>query len=204
MKEIKTISELTELIESIHASNENKKTVVLIGGFARVGKTTLSSELSKNLTHKKIENKVVCLDSWLLSHNKRKAGSKVIERYQTKEMIEALRSIINGFEIFPPKFDPVTRMQIKVKGIDPVKFDMGILIIEGTIALSFNELNELASLKININISSCTRLKRLLYFYKSVKQLPREEYKQLISRREKEEIPFIREASKNADIVYTC
>lgn len=203
LKAINTITELTDLVISKHSFNENKKTVVLIGGFARVGKTTLASGLSKRLTDNKIENQVVCLDSWLVSFDKRQPGSKVIERYHSKEMIRSLKELIKGSTIYPPVFDPVSRKQIKEKGNEPVGFSSGVLIIEGTIALALKELLDLASLKINIKISDCERLRRLIHFYKSVKQLPSEEYKRLISDREKEEIPFIKEASRNADIIFS-
>jgi hypothetical protein len=89
------------------------------------------------------------------------------------------------------------------KGTDPLKFNNGVLIIEGTIALALKELLNLASLKVNIMISDCTRYKRLVHFYKSVKQLPSEKYKRLILEREKEEIPFIFEASRNAEIIFS-
>jgi uridine kinase len=203
LKVINNITELTDLVEAIHSSRENKKTVVLIGGFARVGKTTLASGLSKRLTDKKIENQVICLDSWLISFDKRQPGSKVIERYHTKEMIKSLKDLIIGSEIFPPVFDSISRKQIKEKGNELVSFSSGVLIIEGTIALALKELFDLSSLKINIKINDCERIKRLIHFYKCVKELPSEEFKRLISDREKEEIPFIQEASRNADVIFS-
>lgn len=202
MKVINSIDGLLDLVESIHSTNENKKTVILIGGFARGGKTTLASELSKNLSIKKIKNQVICLDSWLISLDERQPDSKVIERYHTKDMVKSLNELIKGSEIFPPVFDPISRKQIKEKGSEPLKFDTGVLVIEGTIVLALKELVDLASLKINITISDCKRYKRLVHFYKSVKRLTSEDYKRIIKDREKEEIPFIQEASRNADIIF--
>jgi len=203
LKVINSITGITDLIESIHSSGKNKKTVILIGGFARAGKTTLASGLSKRLTDKKIENQVVSLDSWLVSFDKRRPGSKVIDRYHKEKMVKSLKELIHGLEIFPPLYDFVSRKQIKEKGNKSVKFGSGVLIIEGTIALAIKELFDFSVLKINIKISDCERFKRLIHFYKLIKQLPSEEYKRLISEREKEEIPFIQEASLNADVIYS-
>lgn len=202
MKVINSKNELVDLVESIHSSNEDKKTVILIGGYARSGKTTIATALSKVFSNKGVKNRVVCLDSWLVSFDERQPNSKVIERYHTKDMVSSLKELINGEVIFPPVFDPVSRRQIKQQGSEPLKFDKGVLIIEGTIALALKELVDLTSLSINIKISDYKRYKRLIHFYKLVKQLPPEDYKQLIQIREKEEIPFIREASRNADVIF--
>ncbi len=201
MKVIDSVIELADLVVKIYTSNQEQKTIILIGGFARVGKSTLAKELHRKLENRNIKSQIITIDSWLVSFDKRKPDSKVIDRYHIENMISALKKLINGIEINPPLYDPVSRTQIAEVGPEQVSFKSGILIIEGVIALALTELVNLATLKIHIEITDCKRLKRLVDFYKTIKGLPAKEYKRLILEREKEEIPYIKKSSQNADVI---
>lgn len=202
MKKINSVNELADLVEHAYFLNQQKKTIILIGGYARVGKSTLAEKLNQKLKLRTIESQVVAMDSWLVSYNNRKPGSKVIDRYHTKNMANSLVDLIDGKVIYPPLYDSVTRNQLLVNGHDPVSFKDGILIIEGVIALAISELIERANLKINLEISNLKRYRRLINFYKEIKKLPSKDFKSLIKAREKEEIPFIKKLSHKADITF--
>lgn len=203
MIKINSVFELADLIEKDNSLNHQRKTIILIGGCARVGKSTLSKRLNQLLKDRNLMSQVISLDSWLISHDKRKPGSKVIDRYHTKNMISALMDLYNGNVIYPPLYDSITRIQLSEIGPKPVSFKSGVLIVEGVIVLALNELTKLASIKIHLDINNCKRLRRLIEFYKVTKKISANEYKQLIKAREKEEVPYIRSISQNADIIYS-
>ncbi len=202
LKIINSVNELADIVEQTYFLNQQNKTIILIGGYARVGKSTLANKLNQKLKLKSIESQVIALDSWLVSYNKRKPGSKVIDRYHIKNIANSLVDLIDGKVIYPPFYDTVARIQILVNGPDPVSFKSGVLIIEGVIALAISELIERANLKINLEISNLKRYRRLISFYKEIKKLPSNDIKPLIKAREKEEIPFIKKLSYKADITF--
>ena len=202
LKKINSVNELADIVEQTYFQNQQKKTIILIGGYARAGKSTLAEKLNQKLKLKSIESLVIALDSWLVSYNKRKPGSKVIDRYHTKNIANSLVDLIDGKLIYPPLYDSVARIQILVNGPDPVSYKSGVLIIEGVIALAISELIERANLKVNLEISNLKRYRRLIYFYKEIKKLPAKDFKPLIREREKEEIPFIKKLSHKADITF--
>lgn len=140
------------------------------------------------------------LDSWIIDVDKRKPESKVIERFQINEIVSSVNTLLNGGVINIPIYNPVLR---KNQGFSlPIQIRSGILIIEGVIALTIPELLKIANLKIFVDVSQITRLKRLIFFYKEVKKIKQQEYRKIILEREKEEVPFIKASKKEADIIY--
>jgi len=202
LKKINSVFDLADIVEQKHLLNPQQKTIVLIGGCARVGKSTLSKELNQLLIKKKLKSLVIPLDLWLVSHNKRKPDSTVIDRFHTKIMIKSLIDLYNGQIIYPPLYDFVKRVQILETGHKPITYKSGILIIEGVIALALSELRKLASISIHLEINNRQRLKRLIEFYTETKKLPASECRRLIKEREKEEVPFINDKSKHADLIF--
>ena len=202
MKVINSLNVLVDLIQRTHLSNSENKTIVLIGGVSRSGKSTLAKRLSIFFKTKMIECQIIELDSWLVSADQRKRNSKVIDRYHTKKIVNSMKDLMDGNVIFPPQYDSISRAQIAEIGSKSVSFKYGVLIIEGIIALALKELREIARLKIHTDISDFRRIKRLINFYKDVKALPNFEYKKLIKERELEEIPYIKKASDNADVIF--
>ena len=203
MEEIRSIASLSSQIIKLYLQNTKKILVVVIGGCSRTGKTTLAKELSNTFNKSNCNSLILHIDSWLISVEHRKSNSKVLERYNTTAICKSAFKLLKGEQVIPPEYDPVTRMSRHVVTDDtPLQLNSGILIIEGVISLSLKELVRIADLKIYTKIPDIRRIKRLIEFYSIVKKVPRSEYKKIITSREFEEIPFIKETSRNADIIY--
>ena len=202
MKIIESVDVIAKnAIDSIKSHNKNHF-VILIGGCSRSGKTTFSKQLAQITEENGIDTRIICIDSWLLSIEKRKTNSTVYERYDTEGIAKALHDLLINKTIIPPIYDPISRRQINNQNCPNLHIKSGIIIIEGTITLAIDKLVQKSNLNIFIQTSDCIRLKRLLDFYSRVKGLNKKEYKQIISSREKEEIPFIKKSARFADIIF--
>ena len=197
-----TSEELFREIRNRYDASLKKVFPVLIGGCSRVGKSTLSQKILTNCTEEGIEASIVALDSWLISVDKRKPVSTVLERYEMDACNKAIEKLLEGETIVPPFYDPVSRKRIAEMSGSPVKISSGILIIEGVIALSDPGLQSKKGVSVFASVPDLTRLKRLLDFYGRIKNIPRSAYRQIIMDREKEEVPFITKSAQFADILY--
>ncbi len=174
--------------------------IILIGGCSRSGKSSLAMKLKEQFLKSGNELVLLNLDSWIIDLEKRKPESKVIERFQINEIVRSVNNLLKGEVIHHPVYNPILR---KNQGFSsPIQIKSGILIIEGVVALAIPELLKIASLKIFVDVSNITRLKRLVFFYKEVKKVEQKEYRKIILEREKEEVPFIKASKKEADIIY--
>lgn len=98
-----------------------------------------------------------------MDNKPREKKTKFIERFQVNEIVNSITSLVKGDIIFPPVYDPILR---KNQGLsEPIQIKSGILIIEGVIALTIQELLEIANLNIYVSIPDFTRLKRSIQFY---------------------------------------
>lgn len=194
--------ELFSETQKIYDRSSGNIFLVLIGGCSRSGKTTLSNKLSAHFNESGIETLVVGLDSWLIGVNDRKPDSMVIERYEMQRINSDLEVLLNGGIITPPVYDPVSRKRIAGNGEKSLKIKKGIVIVEGVVALSDPGLIGKKGISVFVKTSHLTRIKRLLDFYGGIKKIPREEYKQIIREREKEEVPFIDKSVDFADLIY--
>jgi len=176
--------------------------IVLIGGCSRSGKSTLAQELAEKCTYAGIPCQIMNIDSWLVSVDKRKPFSTVIERFDMVAVNLAVERIVKGQIVTPPVYNPITRRQIPGIGNDPISITSGILIIDGVITLADENLVKKSDFRIFVKISEYKRLRRLIDFYGRIKKIPREEYKKIIREREKEEVPLIKESSTRADVIF--
>ncbi|MFH0828110.1 MAG: AAA family ATPase, partial [Candidatus Omnitrophota bacterium] len=139
--------------------------LILIGGCSRSGKSTVAAKLAKKLSGDKVANCTVKLDSWLVSLEKRRAASKVMERYESKKIIHSLKDILKGEVVYPPVYDVNSRRRIAEHGSDGIFIKDGVVIAEGIIALALEKLMDKALLKIFVSVPDRVRIKRLKYFY---------------------------------------
>ncbi|MBN2638854.1 MAG: hypothetical protein JXR65_07190 [Bacteroidales bacterium] len=201
MQIIKSADALTNIAIDLVKRKTNNHSVILIGGYSRTGKTTLSKRLKKRAEEQGINTLIVSIDSWLLSADERKKNSKVYERYDTDGIEDAFMNLLKKLTVTPPVYDPVSRKSMHdIKGL-PLNIQSGLIIFEGTIVLSINKLIKRSDLNIFIQTSDCTRLKRLAHFYLNIKGLHKDDYKEIIRSRENEEIPFIKQTEKNAHYI---
>jgi len=192
-----------DLYTVLHQSYSQRKEdhfIVLIAGCSRSGKSTLTAALTERFRKDQIPVLAVGMDAWLVSAEKRKPESTVAERYELNEIFRSVCEIKAGNTILPPLYDPITRRRLEGKQGTALSLSRGVLIVEGVVALADPELRALAAESIFVECSDFRRVKRLLRFYKYIKQLSRETYKGLILSREKEEVPFIKNTARHARI----
>lgn len=197
-----SIEFLSEHILALLDESSNKPMIVLVGGCSRTGKTVLVSKLTENIISSGINITVVKLDSWLISLEKRKEDSTVLERYEIPSITSSIKRVQKGEAICPPIYDAVSRRRIAESGVDSISIKDGILFVEGVVALAIEELVENATLRIFVDIPDELRRQRLVNFYSDIKRLNRKEYENIIETREIEEVAFIKGTAVNADIIF--
>ena len=180
----------------------HKPQIVLVGGCSRSGKTTLISELSRKLTEDKITHQTIKMDCWLISLEKRSPEATVLERYECKEIIEAVQKVREGEKIYPPVYDVVSRRRIAERGTDYIEGNSSIILIDGVISLALKELLDISFIKIFVSASDPVRIERLNDFYLNLKGLSAGETQIIIHSREKEEVAFIKKTAESADIIF--
>ena len=194
---------LSEHVLALLDESSNKPVMVLVGGCSRTGKTVLVSKLTENIISSGINATVVKLDSWLISVEKRKEDSSVLERYEIPSIISSIKRLQQGEQIYPPVYDAVSRRRITESGVAPISIkEEGILFVEGVVALAVEELVENATLRIFVDIPDKLRRQRLVNFYSNVKKLDEKEYEKIIAKREIEEVALIKGTAVNADIIF--
>jgi uridine kinase len=207
---IPLISSFEDLYKQIAESHKHKAAthryqkvyLLLIGGTSRSGKTTLANLISGQLNSQNIKNLIVSLDSWLIGIDKRKENSVVVERYETEAIINAVDHILNGHVIYPPIYNPITRKRISEAGNESLRIDSGVAIIDGVITLAIPELLDRADMSIFVDVEDKLREERLRDFYIKFKGFSPNEATLIINDREKEEIPYVNETKKNANIIF--
>lgn len=197
-----SIESLSEHIQALLDESSNKSIIVLVGGCSRTGKTVLVSKLTENIISSGINTVSVRLDSWLISVEKRREDSSVLERYEIPSIISSIKRLQQGEQIYPPIYDAVSRRRIMESEVAPISAKEGILFVEGVVALAIQELVENAALRIFVDIPDGLRRKRLVNFCSDIKRLDRKEYEDIIKKREKEEVTFIKETGVNADVIF--
>lgn len=196
---------IEQLFAAVHRAYTESKAdifVILVGGCSRAGKSTLSSVLAEQFETHQIESRIVNIDSWLISVDKRKPDSKVAERYDLDEINLAVAKILNGEAVLPPVYDPATRKRVEGATDKAIQLNTGVLIVEGVITMADRCLLTKSHIKIFVDIADTLRIKRLIDFYSNVKKVEREGYKQIILDREKEETLFVKATAKNADLLF--
>ena len=200
MRNCSSVETLSRYILSLVHETSQDPTLVLVGGCSRAGKTRLVSKLRAKASG--LGSAIVTLDSWLISVEKRKSGSSVLERYDTEAIVESIRQLRQGLKIYPPIYDPVSRSRIAESSLKPIFMRDGVLFVEGVIALGLKDLVEWASFRVFVDIPDDLRMKRLTEFYANVKELPENEYKDILQERESEEVAFVKSTSMNADVIF--
>lgn len=193
---------LSEHIRALLDESSNKPMIVLVGGCSRTGKTVLVSKLTENIISSGINTVSVKLDSWLISVENRREDSSVLERYEIPSIISSTKRLQQGERIYPPVYDAVSRRRITESRVAPISIKEGILFVEGVVALAIEELVENATLRIFVDIPDELRRQRLVNFYSDIKGLDIKEYEDIIKKREKEEVIFIKETAVNADVIF--
>jgi uridine kinase len=194
----------TRLVGALEFSYKQQSAkFVLIGGCSRAGKSYLAKLIKKFLEESLVETVIVELDAWLLSKNKRKSDSSVLERYEINNIVTSVIGLLDGNPIYPPVYDTVKRERIKENQDSPMQIKNGVIILEGVVALAVPELLKRASFRIFVDISDALRRERMAEFYLDYKKMLESEFHSIMDEREREEVPFVKSTRYNADVVFS-
>jgi histidinol-phosphate phosphatase family protein len=173
--------------------------LILIGGQARSGKSTLAACLASVLRERGLPAVVVPLDCWLLGENENR-GPSVVERFNLK----AARDFLADAMIAPgtklvPRYDRLLRHSTP----EGVAIDVPanpILIVEGVVALADPALRAAASRRIYVERPEADRLRDLVANYRW-RGWDEQRIATLLADRGAEELPLVEGSSKFADFI---
>lgn len=182
-----------------------EKLVVLIGGAPHAGKSTLSQKLAEALTRESVPVTAFSYDGWLMGVNRTPPGVTVpvMEEIDTIGLKKAVDELISNGVIRPPVYDIRTMCHVEDEG-DPVFFEKGVLILDGSFILlieGLRKMREIASLNIYVDRSWHEREKFLRLCYSGFCELSPDEYEPKLAHDKTKTAPAMRSA-KFADLIY--
>jgi len=138
--------------------------IILIAGGTASGKTTITKALHNQL--KAVGSvSIIELDSYYLplSHLSPEQRDKVNfdhpRQFEIDLLVKHLKDLINGISVFVPQYDYVIHDRIGLgKEVAPAQY----ILVDGILALHFEELRDLASHKIFVDTTDAIRLERRL------------------------------------------
>ncbi len=191
--------EISEKIHKLYTERINKKPFIIsIGGIAKSGKSNFAAYLGYKFTRHGLRVLKVELDNWILPEDQRDKCKNVYDRFRINDLVSDLKGLLAGRKItllsYPnhPEREP-----------QPLEYNYNsedIIIIEGIVALSKEELRGISDLKIYLRIDDHafrTRIKE--YYYWRGKNDG--EIEKLLEKRKKDEYQLIEKESKFADFV---
>lgn len=200
MREVDYTSLLDLLLETYEFSKE-RRILISIGGCSRTGKTTLAKQIQKDMSIRGINCGIVALDNWLVGVNGRRNNGTVRERFQYKDIRNAVAKLVAGEDIRTPVYNSKTRSVIDDEQ-NVLHFEDGVIILDGVVALDIPELRAVSKLKVFVDIDDTIRSERLNWFYLEYKNCTQEEASAILNARELEEVPLIKSTIQYADVVF--
>ena len=152
------------IYEKLNSLGLASPTILLVGGKARSGKSTLAGYLAWKF--RKDERKILSieLDNWILPDDQRKACKSVYDRFQLsrietdiQQILAGIRLNINSYPAHPER--PSIAVSYSYTGQD-------IIIIEGVVALSSEVIRDLAHFKFYVDIDPSLHKERIFNYYR--------------------------------------
>lgn len=156
-EEIKLIQKISEILPVLVKCN-----LILIGGLARSGKSTLAKTIENEIKKQNLNCHSISMDGWLLDNDERNESTLITKKYSIDKLINLINSKKN--EVF--EIPIYCRKNKKIKFIKKVLInEEDILIIEGVPALCFKELLNISNYNIYIEIDEQNRYDRFFNDY---------------------------------------
>ena len=182
----------------IREANCKMPCIILIGGNARSGKSTLAAYLKNKF---ELENSNVLkieLDNWILPEDQRQDCKSVYDRFRMDEMEADIQQVLAGIDLEMETYanHPLRKQQplhYRYDGED-------IVLIEGVVALSSEILRNLSHYKIFVETSDEEHRKRIDDYYRW-RGKSQEEIDMLFQQRLRDEYQLIEKDRILADLV---
>ncbi len=174
---------------------------VLIGGLAHSGKSTFAELVKEYLFEKGFKAHVISLDGWIFPVDQRAKSGSVLQRYDFDKinmLIDKIRLINSSQKFQIPIYNRKLRNSQYSKDLEISPQD--IIIIEGVPALTNINLNNIARLKIFVNINEKVRKERFFSDYR-VRGFKDFEIDEIFNSRAIDEHKLILDSKSNASCV---
>jgi len=151
----------TQVLPIIHDIGSER--LVLIGGLARSGKSSISHIMKEQLGKVGKTAHVICLDGWLHPVASRPEGLGVLERFNMEAATHMVSTILNATEeitVSIPVYDRKQRVQYPHPDVRTIR-PTDILIVEGVTALLWSEMVSLTTMTVFADIHEPTRRQRI-------------------------------------------
>lgn len=175
--------------------------LVLVGGLARSGKSSVAQALKECLEFYGKTAHVLSLDGWMKPVSERAEGAGVLQRYditRSMKQISALARSTTRQQFNAPLYDRATRdagSLCETLSIGPED----IIILEGVTALQMLDFSIThGTLKIYVDVSEKIRNQRILDDY-NWRGFAKENIEKIITSRNIDEAPSIRQSAVHAD-----
>jgi D,D-heptose 1,7-bisphosphate phosphatase len=191
-----------DLFNKIHAtflkSKAGKPYVISIAGNAKSGKSNLAAYISRRFNACGLKTMKIELDNWILPEDQRQHCKNVYDRFRINKLIQDIQDVFKGKAVSLLSYP--NHPERKAQPIEYKLNNENIVIIDGIIALSREELREVSDLKVFMEIDEKTLRKRILdyYFWRGKKE---SDIVQLLKKRQKDEYQLIEKECKFADFI---
>lgn len=186
--------------EKITKSVHKTPAIILIGGNAQTGKSTLAAYLEWKLKLNKRKVLRIELDNWILPEEKRNKKMNVYNRFQLLKIETDLQLILAGI---PVNINTYANHPERIsQTISYCYTGQDFILIEGVVGLSSEVLRNLANYKLFVSLSPNTHKKRIYQYYRW-RHKPDEDIESLYRSRKKDEYSLIEKESNFADFVVT-
>ena len=139
---------------------EGRRSLILIGGISRAGKSSLAARLVHGLRQCGKRGLRVALDEWIAPLDAREGLSRA-QHFGLEAASEALRQLLEGKPMVSPGYNPATRNHDAARCYDPYEAD--VIIADGVMALS--PLIDCAALRIFVEANEGEVASRFLRYY---------------------------------------
>jgi uridine kinase len=174
--------------------------VILLGGMAHSGKSTLSSVIQVVLRRAGLSAAGITLDRWILSEDHREDG--VLGRYDMDKIASFLDSICatrKTLKLSLPAYNSFTKTTVEDAAQVTIKPD-DVVVVDGVIALVAGR--NFSAKKIFVKTREDLRLQRFLSKY-ALRGLSTNDAMELYESRRLDEEPIVVESENNADVSIT-
>ena len=175
-----------------------KPSVLLIGGNARSGKSTLAAYLKWKMERNGLKTLKIGLDNWILPENKRESCKNVYDRFRLEKIEQDIQQILAGIKVTVGPYNMYP--EGKVSAVSYRYTGEEVILIEGVVALSSAIIRELAHYKIFMDTDNSIHRQRIGEFY-SWRGKTQGETEQLYMQRLQNEYQLIEKERKFADLI---
>lgn len=172
--------------------------VILVGGNARTGKSTLAACLRISFEKQGHQVLQVGLDNWILPEEERRDNMNVYDRFRLMSLENDITNLIGGETL---KLS--TYANHPERNSMPIEYNPSnarVIIVEGVVALSSAKIRQLAHLKLFTQTDKDTCRKRFFEYY-IWRGKTLDETALLFEKREHDEFQLIEKESKLADLI---